>query len=137
MSKRPSSSAPVGEPSSKARKRDDTTVTAVGMRFREWPRHVFSKQKSYHLVRDNDNPYDDNAIKLMHGDQHLAFLCREDAATWAPQMDAGVQLRVAFTDRWPNSATFALTVVFEDAWFDYTLDDAPAPLDDAPEVSAP
>ena len=110
MSKRPSTSAPVGEPSPKTAKHDTTTVTAVGMRFREWPRHVFSKDKSYSLLRDKDNAYDVNAVKVMHGDKHLAYLIREDAATWGPKLDAGVQLHVAFTDRWPQSVKFALTV---------------------------
>ena len=93
-------------------------VAAVGMRFRERqrdaPPHKFSASKTYDLLRDKDNAYDDNAVKLMHGEQHLAYLCREDAATWAPKLDAGVQLHVAFTDRWPQSAKFALTVASPD-----------------------
>ena len=132
--KRTSTSTPVGERSPKAAKHDDarpsdgeskathddtpsdtssttTIVTAVGMRFRDWPRHVFSKAESYSLLRDKDNAYDDNAVKLMHGEQHLAYLCREDAAKWAPKLDAGVQLHVTFTDRWPQSVKFALVRV--------------------------
>ena len=135
--KRTSTSTPVGERSPKAAKHDDarpsdgeskathddtpsdtsntTIVTAVGMRFRERqrdaPPHKFSASKTYDLLRDKDNAYDDNAVKLMHGEQHLAYLCREDAATWAPKLDAGVQLHVTFTDRWPQSVKFALVRV--------------------------
>ena len=113
MSKRTSSSAPAGEPSSKVAKHDQKedlvpdpdgevneaartpthTVTVVGMKYRnrkrDGPPHRFSKDKTYTLLREPTNEFDPNAIKLMCHDDHVAYVCREDAKKWAPRLDEG------------------------------------------------
>lgn len=45
------------------------------------------------LVREPGNTYDPNAIEVYHGEIKLGHLPRDLAATVAPEMDAGTEVR--------------------------------------------
>ena len=45
------------------------------------------------LVREPENQYDENAIKVMKGDIQLGHVAKEVAAELAPLMDAGMEFR--------------------------------------------
>jgi hypothetical protein len=52
-------------------------VTVVGMKFRG--NHRFSTNDIIFLEKDENNPYDKNAIKVMVDEDHKGFLTKEDA----------------------------------------------------------
>ncbi len=51
------------------------SIVAVGMRFRG--NHIFRNTNSYTLEREPTNPYDPDAIKIMHGSTHVAYVSRD------------------------------------------------------------
>ena len=62
-------------------------ITAVGMRFRG--SHGFSAQDNIVLVKEDDNPHDENAVRVMVGGRHVAYVAREDCRTARRAIDSG------------------------------------------------
>lgn len=77
--------------------------TLAGTRFRSTREQLVAAQlkidQSVDLVRDPDNKFDPNAIKVMHGEAHIGFVAREMAKTLAPLMDADRYLVAHIWDR--------------------------------------
>ena len=72
---------------------------------------------SYTLVREPENPYDPNAIKVTAaGVAFLGYLPREIAAELAPLMDEGMQFNAFFVslNEHPIYRTVGLTVRIEE-----------------------
>lgn len=55
----------------------DVVFTVVGMRF--YGHHVFRPDDNISLEKEDDNPKDRNAIKVIVNDKHVAYVAREDA----------------------------------------------------------
>lgn len=76
-------------------------TTIVGSNFRPIDAQlaITSLKQGDHveLVRDPENPYDENAIQAIatvSGERHhVGFIPREEAMHLAPRMDAGVKLQ--------------------------------------------
>lgn len=53
------------------------------------------------LVRDPTNPYDDNAIKVIHdeSEEFIGFVAKEDAILLAAQMDEGQEFNCSVESR--------------------------------------
>ena len=64
------------------------------------------------LVREPDNPYDPNAIKVMLGDNGLGYIPRGVASSISPLMDNGQKLVAEFIqiNESPNYDTIGMTV---------------------------
>ena len=83
------------------------TVIAVGMRFRG--SHVFSPDDNLHLEKEPDNKYDSNAVKVMLGTQHVAYIRREDAPALANLSDSALsKLRLTLQGQTDTFASFSL-----------------------------
>jgi len=48
---------------------------------------VGSGQRLFRLVRDPDNPYDPNAVKVMAGDVHIGFITAKNAGRYCHVID--------------------------------------------------
>ena len=73
-----------------------TTITAVGMRFRG--SHSFSAQDKITLAKEDENPKDPNAVKIMVDGRHVAYVAREDCRQARQAIDSGVS-SAQFVDR--------------------------------------
>lgn len=82
---------------------DFPNVLVVGMHFRGGE----AKQAAaavpigtvLRLVREPENQFDFNAIKVFLEDMHLGYLERGQAAWISPHMDAGIEFRCIVTDK--------------------------------------
>lgn len=54
---------------------------------------------SFALVREPDNPYDTNAIRVTIGDKKLGYIPKAQAKKLAPEMDAGKDFIALFVRR--------------------------------------
>jgi len=54
---------------------------------------------SFALVRERDNPYDSNAIRVALGDKKLGYIPKALAKKLAPEMDAGKDFIALFVRR--------------------------------------
>ena len=81
------------------------TFTAVGMRFRG--NHVFTPEDNVTLQREDENPHDPNAVKILVGGRHVAYVSRDDC----PQVRAAIsrgRSEARFVENYPQSACLAL-----------------------------
>lgn len=62
--------------------------SAVGMKYRG--NYIFKRTDKVSLVLENDNPYDKNAIKVVVGGKHVAYVCRDDTLRVREAMSAGI-----------------------------------------------
>ena len=67
-------------------------IVAVGMRFRG--NHIFRPDNDYKLLREPNNPYDPNAIKIMLGARHVAYVARN--SQYMANLKKVYKLRTAF-----------------------------------------
>ena len=77
------------------------------------------------LVRQSENPHDQNAVLIMCGDSDVGFLSREDAALLAPAIDAGLDYRAQIhriKGGVPNAPSYGLQIAV--AWEGQKLPDA-------------
>ena len=71
-------------------------ITAVGMRFRG--NHGFTVQDNILLVKEDENPRDANAVKIMVDGRHVAYVAREDCRMARRAIDSGTT-SARFVDR--------------------------------------
>ena len=71
---------------------------------------------TFALVREPDNPYDPNAIRVELGEYLLGYVPRADAKELAPMMDTGRRFIAFFVSRneHPRYKTIGLTVRIEE-----------------------
>ena len=71
---------------------------------------------SFALVREPENPYDPNAIRVQVGEYMLGYIPRADAKDLAPLMDGGRRFIAFFVSRneHPCYETIGLTVRIEE-----------------------
>jgi len=101
----------------------ETIVTkVVGVMDRRVQGHIrtFGNEDigTYILVREPDNPFDSNAIKVtVSGLVFLGYLPREIAAELAPLMDAGKHFTASFVslNKSPIHRTVGLTIRIEES----------------------
>jgi hypothetical protein len=55
----------------------DMTFMAVGMKYISQPPHFFTSSDNITLIKDDNNPKDNTAIKVMVDGTHVAFVSRE------------------------------------------------------------
>lgn len=56
---------------------DTITFMAVGMRYIKTPAHIFSDLDKIQLIKDDDNPKNSMAIKVMVDGEHVAFVSND------------------------------------------------------------
>ena len=98
-------------------------ITAVGMRFRG--SHVFRRNNLYALEPEPTNPYDANAIKVMLGNEHVAYVSRDT------QHAADTSREYKIASSYVPGALFA--------YLSATIPppSSPAPAPEAPEFAVP
>ena len=71
---------------------------------------------SFALMREPENPYDPNAIRVHLGGLFLGYVPRHIAKELAPQMDAGKKLQAFFVqvNEHPKHERIGLTVSIEE-----------------------
>jgi len=67
---------------------------------------------SFALIRESDNPHDQNAIRVEIGGKYLGYVPRDIAQNLAPEMDKGKRFIALFVNRneHPLFDTVGLTV---------------------------
>jgi hypothetical protein len=93
---------------------EEVEFFAVGMRFRG--NHIFRFEDKIRLEKEDDNPYDSNAIKiLVHNSEakwiHVAYVAREDAVKLRRKVKDFVNCKIVFKTRYAASARLALIIV--------------------------
>ncbi len=71
------------------------------------------------LIREPDNPYDSNAIRVMDAGRTLGYIPAAQAATLAPYMDAGEEIANCFIDRITGgdlNLGVNITILLKDNW---------------------
>jgi hypothetical protein len=111
-----------------------TTVTAplVGMRHHEGASEALSGMgfgDALTLVREPENPYDENAIQVFTLDSILlGYIAREYASDWAPHFDSDgtPEARLTFgSNGWPR-----VEIEFGEATEESPEEDEEAPLEE-------
>jgi len=70
--------------------------------IRKWGR---KETGSYSLVREPENSYDKNAIKVFYGEDELGYVPAKTAAKLAPLMDTGKRFKAEFVQQ--NTSSFS------------------------------
>ena len=81
------------------------TFTAVGMRFRG--KHVFTPEDNISLQRDDENPHDSNAVKILVGGRHEAYVARDDCLKLRAAISHG-RSEARFVENYQQSSCLAL-----------------------------
>ena len=95
-------------------------IKVKGVTFKDAQRNVkmFGSKDigSFALVREQNNPYDQNAIRVQLGEYLLGYVPRADAKELAPMMDTGRRFIAFFVSRneHPRYKTIGLTVRIEE-----------------------
>lgn len=77
-------------------------VTVVGITFKERKQYVdkLKDNDEIYLVRELDNKYDKNAIKVVDKDNnHLGYISGDYACYYAPKMDKGIKYKLIVKER--------------------------------------
>ena len=82
-------------------------IVAVGMRYRG--NHIFRPDNDYKLLREPTNSYDPNAIKIMFGARHVAYVARD--SQYMADLNKVYKLRTAFV---PGSSAAYLYPAYND-----------------------
>ena len=70
--------------------------------IRKWGR---KETGSYSLVREPENSYDKNAIKVFYGEDELGYVPAKIAGKLAPLMDTGKRFKAEFVHK--NTCTYS------------------------------
>ena len=92
-----------------------TATKVVGVTFnnaQENIKRLARKDIPLELVREPNNPYDPNAIKVMVAEWFLGYIRKELASKLAPEIDAGKQYEASFVciNRSPYHDLVGLTI---------------------------
>jgi len=87
------------------------TFVAVGMRYRSpTSPHVFSENDQISLEKEDDNPVDKNAIKIIVDKQHVAYVGRE-YTRMIRDIDQFEDKPIRWVCNFPQSAKMKLLIV--------------------------
>lgn len=71
-----------------------------GVTFGQAQQHINNLDKSdfqnISLVREHNNPFDSNAIKVVFGNYHLGYIPKQIAANLAPRIDSGEYFNIEY-----------------------------------------
>eukprot|EP00667_Euglena_gracilis_P017383 EG_transcript_18300 len=85
--------------------RRTTFFSVVGMRF--YGDHSFQETDKVALQKDPENKHDPNAVKVLVGDQHVAFVLAVDCLT-VRAVISRPKYRIRLVKKYPASALFSL-----------------------------